>query len=44
MVVARVTDGERRFGRLLDLDLKRYSNRKSYAKINMNSCRMSDEV
>ena len=26
VVVARVTDGERRFGRLLDLDLKRYLN------------------
>jgi hypothetical protein len=43
VVVARVTDGERRFGRLLDLDLKRYLNRKLYAKETNEFMRMSDE-
>jgi len=33
VVVARVTEGERRFGLLLDLDLKWDFNRKLYAKI-----------
>jgi hypothetical protein len=34
VAVARVTEGERRLGRLLDLDLKRYSNRKLNAENN----------
>ncbi len=36
-LVARVTEGERRFGRLLDLDLKRNLNSKLKCKMKINN-------
>ena len=36
-LVARVTEGERRFGRLLDLDLKCNLNRKLKCKMKINN-------